>query len=382
MAPDQFPEKAALPTRIGKYKVIDHIASGGMGAVYRATDTDSGCEVALKVMAGASLTRPSDRERFRREAASAAKLNHENIVKLYDSGEFENLHFLALEFVDGIDLKEYIARKGKLSPVKARRLILQAARALAHVHEQGIIHRDIKPSNFLVMKRGDRKVLKLIDLGLAREVDSEEFRITRANHTLGTIDYMSPEQARDSGTADVRSDIYSLGCTLYHMLAGYPPFPDGGLAERLYKHCEVAPPDIRTVNPEVTPGLARILSKMLSKKPYQRYQTANELIEDLRNSENFRGPINFELLEDLGPQENAPKPLPPQRQTRFIGSQADSRRRRRRDDPVAPEPVPEKSETGEAASPSPKPAIHGIWIWAAAAILSLLALGLALCLGK
>jgi serine/threonine protein kinase len=232
------------------------------------------------------------------------------------------------------------------------------------------------------MKRGGHTVLKLIDLGLAREVDSEEFRITRANHTLGTIDYMSPEQARDSGTADVRSDIYSLGCTLYHMLAGYPPFPDGGLAERLYKHCEVTASDIRTVNPEATPGLARILSKMLAKKPYQRYQTANELIQDLKNSENFRAPINFELLEDLGPQENAPKPLSPQRLTPFIGGATAPARRRRRDDPVVAEPeTSHKADATREAAPA-KFAFKGIWIWGVAALVSLLALGLALCLGK
>src|SRR5271156_912942 len=118
----------SYPARVGKYQVIDHIASGGMGSVYRATDVDSGCEVALKILGSeSSPRRASDIERFRREAASAAKLNHENIVKLYDSGEFENLHFLALEFVDGVDLKEYIARRGRLRPDKACRLVLQAA---------------------------------------------------------------------------------------------------------------------------------------------------------------------------------------------------------------------------------------------------------------
>src|SRR5262249_50707804 len=193
--------------------------------------------------------KPAMLERFHREARSAAKLRHENIVRIYECGEANGTHFLALEFIDGIDLHEYINRKGKLPPDEVRLILLQAANALTHAHKKGIIHRDIKPSNFLITLKNDQPVVKLTDLGLARETRQDDFRVTRDGTTVGTVDYMAPEQARDSGAADIRSDIYSLGCTAYHMLAGQAPFPDGSLTERIYKHVQAQPPDIRKVSP-------------------------------------------------------------------------------------------------------------------------------------
>lgn len=346
MPPEPPARQGACPIRIGKYQILAHIASGGMGSVYRATDTDSGREIALKILAPTPETHVRDIERFRREAARAAKLDHENVVKLYDSGEFENLHFLALEFVDGVDLKDYVARKGKVRPEKARRLILQAANALGHVHEHGIIHRDIKPSNFLLMRRNGKKVVKLTDLGLSRETDDDECRLTRANHTLGTIDYMAPEQARDSSSADIRSDIYSLGCTLYHLLAGHPPFPDGGPAERIYKHCEVQPTDIRKLTPSVPDGFAHILSKMLAKNPGRRYQTTRELIADLKNPNNFRVPVRTEFLEDLTDEAEEPKRRPSRGSDPVVRAQQ-ARKPRRRDERPVKKPVPEDIENIE-----------------------------------
>ena len=150
-----------------------------------------------------------------------------------------------------------------------------------HAHGLGIVHRDVKPSNFLITRKNNRTILKLTDLGLARETQTDEFRVTRAGTTVGTVDYISPEQARDSGLADIRSDIYSLGCTWFHMLAGHPPFPEGGLAERLYKHMEAEPPDIREFNPRASRQLVAVLSKMLAKKPSDRYQDPSELLHAL-----------------------------------------------------------------------------------------------------
>src|SRR5262245_13038829 len=196
--------------RIGKYQVVRHIATGRMGAVYKAVDTDLGREVALKVLQPELAARTGMLKRFRREAQLAAKLRHENIVSIYEIGETEGTHYLALEFVDGIDLNEYINRKGKLDPEEAKFLLLQAVRALIQVHKHGLVHRDIKPSNFLITRKGNQALVKLTDLGLAREVDDEEFKVTRAGTTVGTVDYMAPEQARNSRAADIRSDIYSL----------------------------------------------------------------------------------------------------------------------------------------------------------------------------
>src|SRR5262249_38992532 len=233
---------AKKPVRIGKYEVVKHIANGGMGAVYKARDVDLDRDVALKVLPPETAANPTALERFRREARNAAKLRHENIVTIYEFGECQGTWFLALEYVQGIDLHDYIDRKGKLDPEEARRITIQAALALQHAYQQGIVHRDIKPSNFLVTRKNERLVVKMTDLGLSREARNDDYRVTRTGTTVGTVDYMAPEQARDSSKADTRSDIYSLGCTFYHMLAGQPPFNEGGLTERLYKHVQDEPP--------------------------------------------------------------------------------------------------------------------------------------------
>src|SRR5207248_1345350 len=220
-------------------------------------------------------------ERFRREATRGIRLRHPNLVTIYEFNEENGIYFLALEFVEGYDLHDFIARKGKLDVDEAVGLLAQAVRALDYLHQQKVVHRDIKPSNFLIAQEGERPVVKLTDLGLARELSDEEFRVTRADLTVGTVDYMAPEQARNSGLADIRSDIYSLGCTFFHMLTGRPPYPDGGLMERLFKHAEAEIPDVRRHNPSVPPVVAKILKRMLAKKPEERYQTPNELLTEL-----------------------------------------------------------------------------------------------------
>jgi serine/threonine-protein kinase len=314
--------------RIGKYEVVKRIATGGMGAVYRAVDTELDRPVALKVLNPEIAAKPNVLDRFRREAKAAARLRHENIVAIYEIGEHNGTNFLALEFVDGVDLHEYISKKGKLPPEEARQIIIQAARALEHAHKQGIVHRDIKPSNFLISNQNERLVVKMTDLGLARtksENMEEEYRLTRAGTTVGTIDYMSPEQSRSSSAADIRSDIYSLGCTFYHMLAGKGLFCEGSLPERLTKHAEAEPPDIRDYNVQVPEGLVVILGKMLEKKPADRYQTPAELLEDLENPDKLKLHVSqgdalaklADLAQDEGPvaaigwrAKKAPRPAP------------------------------------------------------------------------
>src|ERR1051326_2226826 len=242
--------------RIGKYEVQSHIATGGMGAVYKAVDTVLKREVALKIMNPELASNPGMMERFRREAQAAAKLNHENIISVYEFGEERGTYFIAMEFVDGVDLHSYVEKKGKMSPELACEVLRQALHALAHAHQQGVIHRDVKPSNFLVLKRSGKLLVKLGDMGLARQERDEDFRLTRAGTTVGTIDYMSPEQAKDSDAAAARSALYLLGCTLFHMLTARAPFPEGSVVERMYKHMETAPPDVCSLNDAVPPGLA------------------------------------------------------------------------------------------------------------------------------
>jgi serine/threonine protein kinase len=268
--------------RLGKYKVLAHIATGGMGTVYKASDEQLGRVVALKVLDISLAEKPSTLERFRREARHAAKLFHKNIVTLYEYGETDGRHYLALEYVDGIDLYDYIVRKGRLSPEESRRILVQAVQALDHAHKQGITHRDIKPSNFLLTRDHDRMRVKLTDMGLAQKAGEEDFRVTRAGSTVGTVDYLAPEQARDSSAADIRSDIYSLGCTLYHMLTGNPPFCEGGLGERILKHLQEEPPDVRQFNPLVSEEMWALMRRMLAKLPEDRFQTPAELLKALK----------------------------------------------------------------------------------------------------
>jgi serine/threonine protein kinase len=289
--------------RIGQYEVLVHVATGGMSKVYKARDTILGRIVALKVLSIDLDAKPAALERFRREARHAARLSHKNVVSLYEFNEDNGVYYLAMEYAEGIDLYEYIERKGILPPEEARRILIQAAKALDHVHNHGIVHRDIKPSNFLLTAENGRLRVKLIDLGLARTTgDEEEFRVTRAGSTVGTIDYLSPEQARDSSSADIRSDIYSLGCTFYHMLGGRPPFAEGGLGERIYKHQTTDPPDVRELNAEVSDEMWWVLQKMLAKGPDDRQQDPAELIEELKELSGSSGSITAISPDTLQPR--------------------------------------------------------------------------------
>ncbi|MBY0232837.1 MAG: serine/threonine protein kinase [Gemmataceae bacterium] len=292
-------------SRIGKYRLLKHIATGGMGTVYKAQDTETGAAVALKVLSPSLANSPILVERFKREARHAEKMDHKNIVKLIGYGHDDGMHYLAMEYIDGVDLSEYIARKGKLDHEEARRIIIQACKGLSHAAELGIIHRDIKPSNFLLANDEGRCRVKLTDLGLSRMENEEEYRVTRAGTTVGTVDYMAPEQARDASLADVRSDIYSLGCTLYHMLSGRPPFAEGGIGERVYKHIATDPQDIRELAPEVPIGLWTVLRRMLAKHPDDRFQTPDECIEALRSLADDPS-FSRIVLEDIEPGTEEP----------------------------------------------------------------------------
>jgi serine/threonine-protein kinase len=281
MAEDPASKVSRRAVRIGKYEVLTHIATGGMGAVYKARDTETGREVALKVLMPETAAKPAFLERFRREARSAGKLCHENIVALYEYAEWHGTHFIALEFVDGTDLHDYVSQNGPLRPDLGLSVVMQGCRALQHAHDNSIIHRDVKPSNFLVTFRDGHIVVKLTDLGLAREVENDEFRLTRLGTTVGTIDYIAPEQARDSGLADGRSDLYSLGATWFFLLTGRAPFPKGGLGERVLRLLTEEAPDVRSVNKSVPAETAAVIRRLLAKDPADRYQTPTELLHEL-----------------------------------------------------------------------------------------------------
>jgi serine/threonine-protein kinase len=281
MQKNHEPARNGRRPRVGSYQIVAAIAQGGMSVVYRALDTAHQRQIALKVMLPGLTTKPNLLERFRREGRLGSTLQHVHIVRVYEYGEHLGINFMALELLEGLDLDYYVEQKVKLPAGEAALLISQAALALAHMHEKGIVHRDIKPANFIVAQQNGRPCMKLIDLGLARQKNDDELKIARAGTALGTVDYMAPEQAKDGTAADVRSDIYSLGCTWYHLLAGRPPFPEGDLADRLQQHAEIDPPDVRQFNPETTVPMVKILQRMMAKDPTCRYQTPAELLQDL-----------------------------------------------------------------------------------------------------
>lgn len=286
------------PSKIGKYDLLKKLGAGGMGTVFLAQDTQLRRKVAIKLLPREKAENPILVRRFQAEAQAAAQLRHDNIVAVYDSGEADGFLYIAMEYVDGQDLYEMVQRRGTIPVKRSIEIIKQVASALQHAHELKIVHRDIKPSNLLI-RRLD-KAVKLTDLGLARSIDDTiETGITRAGTTVGTVDYMAPEQARNSKAADIRSDLYSLGCTWYHMLTGSPPYPEGSLTNKLQAHAIKPLPDPRTVNPNVTEGLVAVIHRLMAKKPEDRYQTPAELLKDLEESTLTRAAFSQEILNAI-----------------------------------------------------------------------------------
>jgi predicted Ser/Thr protein kinase len=277
--PSQHLGETLVGRRLEHYELLEFVGGGGMGAVFRANDTRLGRTVAVKVLSRDQSSEENVR-RFRNEAQSAARLDHRYIARVYYVGEDAGLNFIVFEFIEGTNLRDIVQQNGPLPLADALRYTMEVAEALAHASQRDVVHRDIKPSNVLITPHGH---VKLVDMGLARlhQVESSFDDLTASGVTLGTFDYISPEQARDPRAADVRSDIYSLGCTLYFMLAAKPPFPDGSALQKLLRHNGVDPPDIRLFRPELPPAIGPLLSKMLAKRPVQRQQTAEELVAEI-----------------------------------------------------------------------------------------------------
>ena len=267
--------------RLGHFELIEAIGAGGMAAVLKARDLDLGRVVALKILPPESALDLESVTRFKQEARAAAKLDHDNVARVYFCGEDQGLHFIAFEFVEGITLRQTIDWRGPVGAGDCVRFMIQVAAGLAHAAERGVVHRDIKPSNILITPDGRAKI---VDMGLARHLESQSVNggVTQSGVTLGTFDYISPEQALDPREADVRSDIYSLGCTFYHALTGRPPVPEGTAAKKLYAHQHIDPLDPRELNSAIPDELAAVLARMMAKDPKKRYQTPAELIAHLK----------------------------------------------------------------------------------------------------
>jgi CheY-like chemotaxis protein/tRNA A-37 threonylcarbamoyl transferase component Bud32 len=269
--------------QIGNYDVLDKLGTGGTGTVFKARHRRMKRVVALKVLARNLCKDKSFVQRFQREIETIAQLSHPNIVMAYDADEAKIGHYLVMEFVPGQDLTSMVQKQGPLPLAEALHCTLQAARGLAYVHEQGMIHRDIKPANLL---RDGAGRVKVTDLGLARfsanaggavNVNS----LTQAGGVLGSVDYMSPEQALDSTTIDQRSDIYSLGATLYYLLAGRAPYPGQTMMETLLKHRDAPIPSVAALRGDIPPAVDDILRRMMAKTVDERYQSMSDVVRDL-----------------------------------------------------------------------------------------------------
>jgi len=285
-------------SRIGSYGLGEALGSGGTSSVFRAVHLESGHEVALKILPSYMARNPTVLKRFVGEVRSAESLQHPNIVSIYDRGSEDGRYYLVLEYVEGGDLHDYVQRRGPLPVDEAVGLIAQAARGLEYAASRGVVHRDVKPSNLLRTPLGE---VKITDLGLAVRPEAEDERVTREGTTVGTVDYMAPEQARDSRATSVRSDIYSLGCTLHYLLTGRPPFPGGDLTEKLTKHARTPAPDVRERRPDVPPAIADALQRMLAKRPEDRYASYAELLAALGvpNRDGSASSVALVPLEDL-----------------------------------------------------------------------------------
>ena len=288
--------------QLGRYTILKKLGQGGMGTVFLATDTQLRRQVALKVLAKEKAENPTLVKRFKAEAQAAAALKHDNIVAIHDAGEADGYLYIALEYIDGTDAHTVVAKRGPMPAKRAMDVIRQTALALQHAHEQKIVHRDIKPANLLIAKNG---LVKLADMGLARSVDETmETNITRAGTTVGTVDYMSPEQAKNSKSADIRSDLYSLGATWFHLLTGHPPFPEGSMLNKLNAHSSAPRPDVRDENDSISENISVMIKRLLAVKPEDRYQTPADLLEDLDNENLTRGPMTLKDLAGLAEEED------------------------------------------------------------------------------
>ncbi|MCC6417489.1 MAG: serine/threonine protein kinase [Gemmataceae bacterium] len=267
--------------RLGPYLLLDRLGEGGMGTVYRARHSVMRRLVALKVIRRDRLANTDMVRRFYREVRAVARLSHPNIVLAHDAAQVDGTHFLVMEFVDGEDLARVVRQRGALPVAEACEYVRQAALGLQHAHEQGLVHRDVKPGNLLLGRTAAGGTIKVLDLGLARlaQAAGEQTagELTGAGGIVGTPDYLAPEQARESHTADVRADVYSLGCTLYFLLTGRVPFPGGTFAQKVLRHEQANAVPVEQVRPEVPAALGAVVKKLMAKRPEDRCQTPLEV---------------------------------------------------------------------------------------------------------
>jgi serine/threonine protein kinase len=294
---ESVPDKSSaasedIPTPLAehsRYEIVRLIGKGGMGDVYEARHRMMERTVALKVIKHELMQKPEAVDRFHREVKAAAQLAHPNVVTAYDAEQAGDVHFLVMEYVDGVDLSRTVKDRGALPVAEACDYVRQAAVGLQYAHERGMVHRDIKPHNLMVTVDGTVKILDFGLASLAREriadADTVEIRgdLTAVGAIMGTPDFISPEQANDARQADIRSDIYSLGATLYFLLSGHPPFAEGSVMHKLKSHAQAEPKPLDSLRDDVPPELVDIVTKMTAKDPEERYLTPSQVAEALES---------------------------------------------------------------------------------------------------
>ncbi len=267
---------------LGNYVVLDELGRGGMGVVLKAEHRRMDRVVALKILSAAMTDTPEAVLRFQREVKAAARLEHPNIVVAYDADEADGTHFLVMQFVEGTDLSSFVKEKGMLPVDRAVTILLQAAQGLEYAHSRGVVHRDIKPANLLL---GRDATVRILDMGLARleSAGVDQDQLTGSNQIMGTVDYMAPEQAKDTKNADARADIYALGVTLWYLLTARPLFKADSVVNKLLAHQSEPIPSLREACPTASAELEAVFTRMVAKNPDHRYQNMSAVLADLKH---------------------------------------------------------------------------------------------------
>jgi serine/threonine protein kinase len=338
---------------INQYKILDRLGRGRMASVYKAAH-QLGQVVAIKILPPSKGKNPQILARFQREARLAMKLKHPNVVRSFQVGEQQGLHYLVMEYLEGETLDVVLARRKRLPANESVRLIYQALQGLQHIGERGLVHRDLKPANLMLVPAhvpGEpdntlRATLKILDIGLGRALldetnqAMEDLHLTGEGVLLGTPDSLAPEQARDPRSVDIRADLYSLGCVLYHCLTGQPPFPDTNVLAQMVRHASEPPRPLKELVPDVPDGLQQIVSGMMAKDPAQRYPTPEKAAQALQA---FQARGEVPRLSEEGPQLR--------KYLTWVETDEQSKQAAR-PGPSAPTPVPVVVVGGAGPSPS------------------------------